>query len=378
MVLSWNEIKVCAAQFATDWADASYEKGETQTFYNEFFEVFGKRRRDVARYEEHVRKLDNRSGFIDLFWPSVLLVEQKSAGHSLIAAAEQAGTYFDAISERERPRYQLLCDFKTFELLDRDTRAEVRFSLADLPDQVENFAFIVGQRRRALREEDPVNIEASELMGRLHDALDESGYRGDDLERFLVRMVFCMFADDSGIFPRQDMFLHLVEDRTSVDGVDLGLWLTRLFEVLNTPTGQRQRKLDEDTERLFPPKPNLSKPMGDHAHGVTHPRPWSVQLGPEAHCRVVEVFGIAAAEPFRCCFQSPGTLVGPSQRCQGLAQPHELVERASRQPCQEFQHSHQRRRIGLTHVQRAQVVQHSQQNRRWRSRLQERSVERLP
>ena len=249
-MLSWNEIRVRAAQFAADWADASYEKGETQTFYNEFFEVFGKRRRDVARFEEHVRKLDDRSGFMDLFWPGVLLVEQKSAGRSLLAAAEQAGAYFDAIAERERPRYQLLCDFKTFELLDRDTREEVRFPLAELPERVESFAFIVGQRRRALREEDPVNIEASELMGRLHDALNESGYRGDDLERFLVRMVFCMFADDSGIFPRQDMFLHLVEDRTSPDGADLGLWLTRLFEVLNTPAERRQLKLDEDLAKF--------------------------------------------------------------------------------------------------------------------------------
>ncbi len=249
-MLSWNEIRVRAAQFAAEWADASSETSETQSFYDAFFNVFGKRRRDVARYEEHVKKLDDTHGFIDLFWPGVLLVEQKSAGRSLTAAAEQAGIYFDAVPERERPRYQLLCDFKTFELLDRDTRAEIRFPLAELPDQVENFAFIVGQRRRALREEDPVNIEASELMGRLHDALDDSGYRGDDLERFLVRMVFCMFADDSGIFPRQDMFLHLVEDRTSVDGADLGLWLTRLFEVLNTPTDRRQLKLDEDLAKF--------------------------------------------------------------------------------------------------------------------------------
>ena len=249
-MLSWNEIRVRAAQFAAKWADASYEKGETQSFYDAFFDVFGKQRRNVARYEEHVRKLDDRSGFMDLFWPGVLLVEQKSAGRSLRAAAEQAGDYFDAIPEGKRPRYQLLCDFKTFELLDRDTREEVRFSLSELPDHVEDFAFIVGQRRRALREEDPVNIEASELMGRLHDALDESGYRGEDLERFLVRMVFCMFADDSGIFPRQDMFLHLVEDRTSVDGADLGLWLTRLFEVLNTPVEQRQIKLDDDLAKF--------------------------------------------------------------------------------------------------------------------------------
>ncbi|MCY4516298.1 MAG: hypothetical protein OXB99_03565 [Acidimicrobiaceae bacterium] len=189
-MLSWNEIRVRAAQFAGEWADASHEKGETQTFYNEFFEVFGKRRRDVARYEEHVKKLDNTHGFIDLFWPGVLLVEQKSAGRSLVAAAEQAGAYFDAIAERERPRYQLLCDFKTFELLDRDTREEIRFSLAELSNQVENFAFIVGLRRRALREEDPVNIEASKLRGRPHDAPDKSGCRGDDLKRFLVRTAF--------------------------------------------------------------------------------------------------------------------------------------------------------------------------------------------
>ena len=87
--------------------------------------MFGKRRRGVARYEEHVKKLDNTHGFIDLFWPSVLLVEQKSAGRSLLAAAQQAVDCFDAISERERPRYQLLCDLGTFELLDRDTREEM-------------------------------------------------------------------------------------------------------------------------------------------------------------------------------------------------------------------------------------------------------------
>ena len=67
MRLSWNEVRVRAAAFAHEWRDAAYEKGETQSFYNEFFEVFGVRRRTVARYEEHVAKLDSR-GFIDLFW----------------------------------------------------------------------------------------------------------------------------------------------------------------------------------------------------------------------------------------------------------------------------------------------------------------------
>ena len=171
MRLSWNEIRVRAAQFAQDWKDAGYEKGETQSFYNEFFDIFDVKRRTVARYEEHVQRLDNSRGFIDLFWPGVLLVEQKSAGVNLAAARKQAGTYFDALPERDRPRYQLLCDFQTFELLDRDEREEVSFALADLPQHVEKFGFILGVQKRTFRDQDPVNIEASERVGQLHDAL---------------------------------------------------------------------------------------------------------------------------------------------------------------------------------------------------------------
>ena len=246
MRLSWNEIRTRAADFAREWADAAYEKGETQSFYNEFFEIFGVRRRTVARYEEHVRRLDSTSGFIDLFWPGVLLVEQKSAGRSLAAARDQAGAYFDALPERDRPRYQLLCDFQTFELLDRDEREETRFALADLPLHVEKFGFIIGVQRRAFRDQDPVNIEASELIARLHDKLKESGYDGRDLELFLVRTVFCLFADDTGIFEPRDIFLQFIEERTAADGSDLGPWLARLFQVLNTPADRRQRTLDED------------------------------------------------------------------------------------------------------------------------------------
>ena len=92
MRLSWNEIRTPAAKFAREWAEAAYEKGETQSFYNEFFDIFGVRPRAVARYEEHVKRLDNTPGFIDLFWPGVLLVEQQSAGRDLTAAGVQAAT----------------------------------------------------------------------------------------------------------------------------------------------------------------------------------------------------------------------------------------------------------------------------------------------
>ena len=243
-------MRVRAAEFANEWRDAAYEKGETQSFYNAFFEIFDVRRRSVARYEEHVRKLDNRSGFIDLFWPGFLIVEQKSAGRDLGRAYGQAGEYFDSLPERDRPRYILVSDFQSFELHDLDEGEQTAFALADLPDHVEAFSFILGVQRRTFRDQDPVNVEASEAMGRLHDALEASGYGGHDLEMFLVRAVFCLFADDTGIFEPRGILLELLETRTREDGSDLGGWLARLFQVLNTPVDQRQAKIDEDLARF--------------------------------------------------------------------------------------------------------------------------------
>ncbi len=191
-------------------------------------------------------KLDNSSGYIDLFWPGVLIVEQKSAGRDLARAYDQAGGYFDALAEHDRPRYILVSDFRTFELHDLDERERVAFPLADLPGHVEAFGFILGVQRRAFRDQDPANIEAAELVGRLHDALAAAGYRGHDLERFLVRIVFCLFADDTGIFEQRDIFLDFIETRTSEDGADLGPWLAQLFQVLDTPEAARLTSLDED------------------------------------------------------------------------------------------------------------------------------------
>ena len=250
MRLSWNEIRTRASKFVREWADAAYEKGETQSFYNDFFEIFGVRRRTVARYEEHVRRLDNTSGFIDLFWPGVLIVEQKSEGRDLEVAYGQAGEYFDSLPERDRPRYILVSDFQSFELHDLDEGEQTSFALVDLPSHVEAFGFILGVQRRIFRDQDPVNVEASASMGRLHDALEASGYSGHDLEVFLVRTVFCLFADDTGIFEPRDLFLDLLETRTREDGSDLGPALARLFQVLNTPVDQRQAKLDEDLARF--------------------------------------------------------------------------------------------------------------------------------
>ena len=246
MRLSWNEIRARVARLADEWKSARYEKGESQTFYNEFFEAFGVTRRRVASFEEPVKMLGDARGFIDLFWKGVLLVEQKSAGRDLVRAKQQALDYFPGLKEHELPRYVLVSDFQTFELHDLEDNTTSRFTLRQLPDHIEEFGFILGVQKRSFRDQDPVNIEASEIMGKLHDALKDSGYEGPDLERFLVRLVFCLFADDTGIFEPRDIFSTLITQRTSLDGSDAGLWLSQLFDVLNKPVAQRQKNLDQD------------------------------------------------------------------------------------------------------------------------------------
>jgi len=246
MRLSWNEIRARAATFARDWRGEGYEKGQTQLFYRDFFEVFGVPVRRVASFEEPVKNLGDKRGFIDLFWKGVLLVEQKSAGRDLQKAKTQALNYFPGLKNDELPRYILTSDFATFELHDLEDDEKLAFSLVDLPKHVHKLGFITGVQKKTFKDQDPVNIKASELVGKLHDALEDSGYVGHDLERFLVRIVFCLFADDTGIFEPRGIFEDLVENRTRADGSDLGGWITQLFQTLDTPQDKRPKTLDED------------------------------------------------------------------------------------------------------------------------------------
>jgi len=251
MRLSWNEIRARAGQFAHDWKDARYERGETQSFYNAFFRIFDKDRKAVARYEMSVERTGRGKGFIDLFWPRTLIVEQKSKGRDLFGAEQQALGYLEDIADHEQPRYILVSDFQTFKLTDLETRESVAFALADLPKHVERFGFMLGITRRQFRDQDPVNIRAAELVGLLHDEIEASGYTGHRLEQFLVRIVFCLFADDTGIFQPKDILWEYLESRTQPDGSDTGPLLAQLFDVLNTPDEARSAHLDEDL-RQFP------------------------------------------------------------------------------------------------------------------------------
>ena len=251
MPLSLNEIRERARAFATEWAGETSERAEAQSFWNGFFEVFGVKRRRVAVFEQKAARFSGSThGRIDVFWPGVMLAEHKSAGVDLDAAFAQATDYFAGLGDAELPRYVLVSDFRRFRLHDLDGgTAPVEFVLADLHRQIGRFGFISGYQTRAYKEEDPVNVQAAERMGKLHDALKAAGYHGHALELLLVRLLFCLFADDTGIFPRQ-AFHDLIDQRTSADGADLGLWIGRLFQVLDTPAEQRQTTLDEQLAEL--------------------------------------------------------------------------------------------------------------------------------
>ncbi len=250
MRLSWNEIRARAATFAREWEGEGYEKGQTQLFYRDLFEVFGMPVRRVAAFEAPVKNLGDNRGFIDLFWKGVLLVEQKSAGRDLKKAKTQALDYFPGLRNADLPRYILVSDFRTFELFDLEEDEHAVFALEDLPRHVEKFGFILGLQKRAFQDQDPVNIKASELVAKIHDTLRESGYTGHNLEQFLVRLVFCLFADDTGIFEPRDIFLDLLQSRTCEDGSDLGGWLAQLFQVLDTPEESRANNLDIELARF--------------------------------------------------------------------------------------------------------------------------------
>jgi len=244
MPLSWNEIKHRAIKFSKDWENATEESAESQTFLNEFFEVFGISRRRVSTFEKPVQKLDGREGYIDLLWPGKILIEHKSKGKNLEKAKNQAIAYSFGLTEEELPQYILACDFNRFILHDLQENDRHEFLLKDLSKNVKLFSFIAGYQKSITKDEDPVNIAAAERVGKLHDKLKDIGYSGHELEVYLVRLVFCLFADDTNIF-NKGIFEEYIKIKTSSDGSDLGMHLSHLFYILNTPDDKRLKNLDE-------------------------------------------------------------------------------------------------------------------------------------
>jgi hypothetical protein len=269
------------------------ERAEAQAFWNEFFEVFGvNRKRTGLRFEKAAERFGKRGkGHIDVFWPGTLLAEHKSVDQDLDAAHTQARGYFDGLSESELPRYVIVADFQRFRPYDLEENTTTEFKLSELPSHIPRFGFIAGYTKIKARDEDPLNIKAVQLLGELHDmlkqdgyGLDENGKAGHALQLFLVRVLFCLFADDTGLFSPKNSFLALVE-RTREDGADTGTFTPEAISGAKHPAGEApeidrirvwalslyQRPPLRGTAGLQSEKPDMRCSFGNGGRGSDQP-----------------------------------------------------------------------------------------------------------
>ena len=246
MPLSLNEIRDRATAFAREYRDAANENAEAQSFWGDFFKVFGINARRVGAFEKPAQNLASQSGRgrIDYLWKGVVLVEHKSRGQDLDRAAGQARDYFPSLKDSELPRYIIVSDFARIRLYDLEADQTTEFALAELPRRLGLFGFISGYTTRNYGSLNAVDVEAAEKLGLLHDLLEDDGFGGKALDVWMVRTLFCLFADNAGIF-ETGIFRALIETRSAEDGSDLGALITRLHRVLATPEQQRQKSLDE-------------------------------------------------------------------------------------------------------------------------------------
>ena len=240
-----DELRTRADAFAKDFADAEYEMGEAQEFIRGLCEVYGLSSRRAVNFEERIGKAIGKGiNRIDGFFPGKLLVEMKSDGKNLEEAYTQASGYVEQIARErpaELPQYILVSDFQNLHLYDREApdAEPLRFKLHDFRQHVEALGFLAGYEKQARAAEETANTLAAEKLADLHQAIQATGYPDSDLESLLVRLLFCLFADDTGLFGEPGAFLRLIED-TRADGDDLGSKLDTLFFALDKPLDQRK------------------------------------------------------------------------------------------------------------------------------------------
>ena len=241
--LTTNELRKRLAAFAHQWQGTSSERADEKLFTADFLACFGIAAHQYQR-EYRVTLADGGTGYMDGFIPGKVIVEGKSLGKDLKKARQQAEAYRWACPPHQQPRYVLLHDFGRFALFDLAQDAQHTCTLAELPRHAEWFRFLTDDAPPVITEETEADRRAAEQMAALHDALLRSNFSGRDLETFLTRLLFCLFADDTAIFGDDGQFRRLIE-ATRDDGKDLGATLAELFDVLDTAPDQRSRLLDE-------------------------------------------------------------------------------------------------------------------------------------
>ena len=248
-----------ARQFAARWQGRGYEKGDSQVFWTELVTtVFGiANPSEFLRFEQQAR-LDHTS-FIDVMIPHThVMVEQKSLGKdlrqpirqsdgTLLTPYQQAQRYSAALPYSERPRWIVVCNFAEFDVYDMEhpNTEPQRILLADLGRELYRLRFLVETGNEHLEREMEVSIQAGEIVGRIYDALLESYADGSaqtlrQLNILCVRLVFCFYAEDAGIFGRHDQFHDYL---AKFDAPSMRSALLQLFETLNTPADSRSKYL---------------------------------------------------------------------------------------------------------------------------------------
>lgn len=279
-LLSMAEIRLNAQSFAAGWVGVDSERAESQTFWNDLLGVFGvSRRRRGVLFERPARRASTgKTGFIDVFWPGLMLAEQKSGGKLVtpedggVSNAEAQGyDYLNGgdISPAEFPRYVITSDFHTIQVTDLefpkgDVDRTITFATKHLPDHVEDLAFLAGYEARSFwaRDQEAASVQAATLMAALYVAATgdasqdptvspaEEDAISFEASLMMTRLLFLLFGDDAGLWDRGS-FTRFIHERTAEDGSDLGAQLQALFELLNTAEDRRNHRLD-DLLRAFP------------------------------------------------------------------------------------------------------------------------------
>lgn len=262
-----------ARQFAQRWAGRGDEKSNTQAFWLEMLgEVFGiARPTDYIRFERGV-KLGHKS-FIDAFIPSThVLIEQKSLGvdldtpqrqsdGTLLTPFRQAARYNSMLPYSERARWIVISDFARIRVYDMETpEAPPRVvTLANLADELDRLDFLVNREVKSLRkEEESLSVKAGEQINKVYGLLLEKYFDAQSpetlrsLNMLCVRIVFCLYADDAGLFGKRGFFYQYFEPFVKFPHI-FRLELIRFFRVLDTPQEQRDRY-----ERKFYPLPYVN------------------------------------------------------------------------------------------------------------------------
>ena len=254
--------RTAAAAFARRWEGRGYEKGESQIFWTELLtEVFGIENPSTFITFEQQAHLDHTSFIDGMISATHVMIEQKSLGKdlrlairqsdgSLLTPFQQAQRYSAVLPYSERPRWIVTCNFAEFDVYDMENpKGEPsRILLKDLEREYYRLQFLVAQQGVHLQREMEVSMKAGEIVGKLYDAFVEQ-YDADDPEslRYLnilcVRLVFCLYAEDAGIFGKHDQFHDYL---AQFDTYSMRSELLRLFEVLNTPSEKRSKYLRPD------------------------------------------------------------------------------------------------------------------------------------